>query len=228
MIIGGFHRFSLIEFPGRISCIIFTQGCNFKCSYCHNPELIPFKPRTEIDENFIFSFLKIRREKLDAVVITGGEPTLQNDLIEFISKIKELKFSVKLETNGSNYVMLEKLVKNRLLDYISMDIKAPFEKYEKITNTKIDINGLKASIDLIKNSKIDYEFRTTVIKNFLTKEDIIKIGEILKDAKSYVLQNFVNSPKINACYSEEDFYTRDELEEISGILKNFIKNIIIR
>ncbi|HEC86320.1 MAG TPA: anaerobic ribonucleoside-triphosphate reductase activating protein, partial [Thermoplasmatales archaeon] len=139
MIIGGFQRFSLIDYPGKICAIIFTQGCNFRCPYCHNPELVNPKLFQEpIDENDIFRFLEMRKGKLDAVEITGGEPTLQPDLIEFMRKIKAMGFLIKLDTNGTNPEVVEKIIKNKLVDYIAMDVKAPLEKYEKVVRAKVD------------------------------------------------------------------------------------------
>jgi len=167
MKIGGFQRFSLIDYPAKISAIIFTQGCNFRCPYCHNPELVDPKLFTSaIDEDLILSFLRKRVGKLDGVVITGGEPLLQHDLIEFIKKVKEMGYLIKLDTNGSYPEKLERLLD--LIDYIAMDIKAPLEKYHDVVRTDVCTEKIMESITIILNGDIDYEFRTTVVKAFLT------------------------------------------------------------
>ena len=147
MLIGGFNPFSLIDFPGKMTCVIFSQGCFFRCKFCHNKSLV-VKEHFEkpLSENEIFSFLIKRKKKLDAVTISGGEPTQQRDLKDFIKKIKNLNFLVKLDTNGTNPKMLEDLLKENLLDYIAMDIKSSLKNYEKITNCKVEIFKIKKNI----------------------------------------------------------------------------------
>ena len=157
MLIGGLQKTSLLDFPDKISAIVFTAGCNFRCGYCHNPELInSIAPVTEV-----FEFLKNRVGKLEGVVITGGEPCLQKDLPEFIKQVKSLGFAVKLDTNGSYPEMLAKVLPD--LDYVAMDIKAPLEKYSAVANWNGDVENIRKSIDMIMNSGVDYEFRTTVV-----------------------------------------------------------------
>ena len=162
MKIGYVQRFSLIDYPGKICAIVFTQGCNFRCPYCHNPELvIPEQYGECIPEDVFFPFLENRREKLDAVSITGGEPTIQPGIVDFIRSIKELGFLIKVDTNGSFPDVIEELLRLNLLDYIAMDIKAPLRKYRNVTASAVDTRNILASIDLIKNSGIEHEFRTT-------------------------------------------------------------------
>ena len=198
MKIGAFQRFSLNEYPGKISAIIFTQGCNFRCPYCHNPELVKKELFQEsIPEKEIFSFLNKRQNKLDAVSITGGEPTLHPDLPSLISKIKSMGFLVKLDTNGTNPQMLKKLIHYNLINYIAMDIKAPLEKYENVTKVQVDTEAISKSIDLIKNLKIEYEFRSTLTEKLLSNEEVINIGKLLGKAKRYYLQNFVFSKTLD-------------------------------
>ncbi|MCX7795010.1 MAG: anaerobic ribonucleoside-triphosphate reductase activating protein [bacterium] len=228
MLIGGLQRFSLIDYPGKISAVIFTKGCNFRCPYCHNPELIEFSKETLIEESFVFSFLKERQEKLDGVVLTGGEPTLQSDIIEFIKEIKKLGFLIKLDTNGSYPEIIEELLKERLLDYIAMDIKANLGKYNEVTCSNVDTEKIKRSVDIIIASGIDYEFRTTIVKSQLSKDDILKIGKLIKSAKTYVLQEFKPSKTLDPSFLKEESYSREELEEIASTIKRLVGRVIIR
>jgi len=199
MIIAGFQKVSLIDYPGKIASVIFTQGCNFRCPFCHNPELVlPEIFNEPLDNEMIFSFLKKRVEQIDGVVIGGGEPTIQDDIVDFIIKIKELNYLVKLDTNGSNPDVIETLLCMHLLDFIAMDIKAPLEKYENITKTKFDTLKINKSINLILNSNIEYEFRTTLVKSDLTNEDVLAIGNMIKNARNFTLQRFIPSKSIDS------------------------------
>ena len=222
MLIGGLQKTSLLDFPGKISAIVFTAGCNFRCGYCHNPELI--HPVTTVKD--IFEFLNTRRGKLDGVVITGGEPCLQKDLPEFIKKIKSLGFAVKLDTNGSFPEMLEKVLPD--VDYVAMDIKAPLNKYSKIVNINVNIDNIQKSINLLKNSGIDYEFRTTVIKSQLSYKDFEEIGRLIQNAPRYFLQKFVSSKILDTSLQNEKTYSDSEFEEIKKILTPYISEIYIR
>ncbi len=217
MKIGGFQKFSLMDYPEKIACIVFTQGCDFKCGYCHNPELIELSANRILQENII-DFLKQRQGKLDAVVITGGEPTIQSSLADFIATIKNLGFLVKLDTNGSNPFVIEKLLDLRLLDYIAMDIKAPFDKYKDITNSKINVNYVKKSIEIIKKSSLQHEFRTTVVKEQLSINDILEIASYTKGSKHY-FQKFVYSKNVDLFFKNKSTYSDKEFEEINALLK---------
>ena len=229
MLVGGFQKISLIDYPGKVCAIVFTQGCNFRCPYCHNPELVdPKLFQNSIEEKEIFSFLKSRIGKLDAVEITGGEPTLQKDLLTFIKKIKDMGFLVKLDTNGSNPEILEKIIKERLVDYIAMDVKAPLDKYEHIIRAKIDTSKIKRSIELIKNSNVDYEFRTTIVKALLSKEDLIEIGKLIKGAELYILQKFIPSKTLDNSMLKEETYSDEELYGVKEEIKKYVKKCLIR
>ena len=228
LIIGGLQKTSLLDFPEKISAIVFTQGCNFRCGYCHNPELCTFSKKPVITLSAFFDFLKNRRGKLDGVVITGGEPTLHTDLPDFIKDIKNLGFAVKLDTNGTNPVMLEELIRSNLIDYIAMDIKSPLEKYDQIKGIKIDTALIKQSIDLIMKSDTDYEFRTTVVRTQLNLDDFEKIGELLATAKRYYLQKFIPSKVLNEEFKNAQTYTDDEFEKIINILSLKINNVKLR
>ena len=231
-IIGGIQKTTLVDFPGKVAAIVFTQGCNFRCGYCHNPSLIS-KSHFELDsESFtkekFFSFLKNRIGKLDGVVITGGEPTLQSGLYDFIKEIKQMNFEVKLDTNGTNPQIIEQLIKDNLLDYIAMDIKAPLEKYDLITCVNTNKDDILKTIELIKNSKVDYEFRTTVLKSQLSYDDFNQIGQIIKGAKRYYLQKFVPAEILDKKLVTEVTYSNEEFKTICENLKKYIEFVDYR
>lgn len=229
MKIGGLQKFSMIDYPDKVACIVFTQGCNFRCPYCHNPELV--KPEMfgeSLNEEDFFDFLKERVGKLDAVSITGGEPTLQYDLIEFIKKIRDLGFLIKLDTNGTNPDMLKEIIDQKLVSYLAMDIKAPFSKYEEITKMPVNIEKIKQSVEMIKNSGIDYEFRTTLVKNLLSPEDIVQIGRDIAGAKQYFLQKFVSTKTVDEKVLNEETYSEEELENLKEQLKPFVAKCLSR
>ncbi len=167
MFIGGLEKTTLVDFPGRVACIVFLVNCNFRCPYCYNKELTAYKffkksNRKLIPEEDFFSFLKKNKKMLDGVVITGGEPTCSPGIIDFVKKIKDFGFEIKFDTNGSSPQILEQLINKKLLDYIAMDLKAPLKKYSLITRSQIPQKNIKASLDLIINSNISHEFRTTL------------------------------------------------------------------
>jgi len=229
MRIGGFQKFSLIDYPGKICAIVFTQGCNFRCPYCHNPELVkPSLFGKTIPEEEILSFLEKRKEKLDAVEITGGEATLQKDLVDFIRRIKEMGYLVKLDTNGSNPEMLEIIINHGLVDYIAMDIKAPLEKYKEVTHSVISPEKIKRSIRIIMNSNIKYEFRTTVVKSQLSEEDIISIGKLIEGAELYILQKFIPSKTLDPNFLNEKTYSDGELGSLKRKLEKFVCRCLTR
>ncbi len=226
--IAGIQKTTLLDYPTKVAAIVFTQGCNFRCGYCHNPDLLEQNKNTDfLPENFI-SFLKTRQGKLDGVVITGGEPTLQSGLYDFIKQIKQLDFAVKLDTNGTNPKILKKLLSENLVDYIAMDIKAPFEKYSEITGINVNTNNIKTSIDLIIKSLTEYEFRTTVLKSQLSFEDFDKIGQTIKGANLYYLQKFVPNKIYNEKLNSDTTYNNDELQTICNHMKQYIKEVTYR
>jgi pyruvate formate lyase activating enzyme len=229
MLIGGLQKFSMIDYPDKIACIVFTQGCNFRCSYCHNPELVEPKLFVEpMAEDLFFDFLKERIGKLDAVVITGGEPTLQYDLIEFIKKVRDLGFLIKLDTNGTNPDMLKEILDQKLVNYVAMDIKAPLKDYEKITGVPADVKKIKKSIELVMNSGVDYEFRTTLVKNLLSLDDLKKIGEEIKGAKRYFLQKFIPTKTVKADMMQEQSFSDEEIEEAKKQLNKLVAQCLSR
>jgi len=223
----GLERLTLIDFPDKMACTIFVFGCNFRCGFCHNPELITEKRKTRIKEKDFLNFLKERKEFLDGVCITGGEPTLYDDLPEFIKNIREIGYSVKLDTNGTNPEMIEKLLKQKLLDYIAMDVKAPINKYEKIANAKVDKEKIKKSIKIIKNSGIDYEFRTTATPD-LTEKDFVEIAKWIKGSKKYYIQQFRPIKTLDKNFEKRNPIPDEKIIEICNKIKPYFKSCGIR
>ena len=190
MQIYGLQKLTLLDFPQKTACTIFTGGCNFRCPFCHNGDLVLGDLPEHINDDELFSFLKKRSGVLDGVCITGGEPLLNPDIDSFIKKIRDLGYLVKLDTNGSNPEYLKKLVEQGLVDYVAMDIKNSKEAYPKTVGIDtFDVSPVCESVEFLKKSKTDYEFRTTIVREFHTEDDIMKIGEWLKDSKKYFLQN---------------------------------------
>ena len=226
MKIAGLQKLTLLDYPAHLACIVFLQGCNFKCSYCQNSELIPVSANGIMMEDEVFNFLEKRKKMLDGVVITGGEPTIYKDLPEFISKIKMLGYKVKLDTNGSNPMLIGSLISQKLIDYIAMDIKNTFDEYESIIKTKTSIDNIKKSIDLIKKSGIDHEFRTTIIKNYHDIFKITKICEYLGSKEKIFLQNFEMTN--NVLNKDLVSFTKEELKNIHQIISNKFPNVEVR
>lgn len=229
-LIGGVQKTSLLDYPDKISAIVFTQGCNFRCGYCHNPGLLQVNSEKDIySVDVFFEFLKKRVGKLDGVVITGGEATLQKDLILFMKEVKNLGFLVKLDTNGYRPDVVEEVINQGLVDYFAMDIKAPLDKYSAVTNVDIDTDKIVKSIDLIMKSNIPYEFRTTVMKSQLDYKDFEKIGELIKGADKYYLQKFeVKTEILDEKLKNEQTYFVEEFKEIIEILKKNINLVELR
>lgn len=190
MKIGGIQKFSLSDFPGCCSAIIFTIGCNFRCSYCHNKELWDENGES-ISCDEVMDFLRSMQNKLDGVVITGGEPTIHAGLIDFIEKVRGLDYKIKLNTNGANPDCLRKLLESNMLDYISMDIKAPLHIYESLCGVSVPLEYIKESISLISSSKVPHEFRTAFSKEWLNDADIEAIKEMIPKESKHIVQNCV-------------------------------------
>ena len=225
MNIAGVQKVTLLDYPGKVACEIFTQGCNFECPFCQNSGLIPITNTGEFSEEEIFEYLVLRKKILDGVVITGGEPTVQKDLKGFIKKIKDLGLLVKLDTNGGNPKVLQELIDEDLVDYVAMDIKNIFNKYNITAGKKINLDNIKKSIEILKASKIDYEFRTTIIKEMHSLDDIVSICKLVGNAK-YYLQNFEDSE--NVLDHSLHGFSREELLFIDKYLKDLFPNVEIR
>lgn len=214
MRIGGFQKLTLVDFPGLVAATVFTQGCNFRCGYCHNPELVlpQFFQKPLIPE-VVLNYLNSRRGKLEGVVITGGEPTLQKGLSAFIAQVKEMGFAVKLDTNGSHPEVLHSLIELNLIDYMAMDIKSSLARYSQVTGIVCDTTKIQESIQIIINSGIPYQLRTTLVREFCSDEDLGYIQPLIVKANHYVLQPFVFSGKmVDPQFNPQNQYSNSEIE----------------
>lgn len=226
MKIGGIQKFSTVDYPGYVVASIFTIGCNMRCGYCHNPELVlPEQFAGELPTEEILAFLETRRGKLDGVAISGGEPTMQPDLPEFIQACKQMGYRIKLDTNGTNPEMIRRLIDNNLVDFIAMDIKGPLDKYSQIAARPIDITAICQSIALIKT--IDHEFRTTIVRTQLTPEDFHSIGKLVNGAKRYALQNFVDGTTLSPQFHGAQSFTPDEMEQARDIMLAHVTECVV-
>jgi len=222
MIIGGFQKLTLIDYPGKLATTVFTVGCNFRCPFCHNPELVDLKlvHNEESEKNF-FNFLKARKGKLEGVCITGGEPLIQPDIIDFIKKIKKMGFLVKLDTNGMRPDVLKKIIDARIVDFIAMDIKNQIKSYSKTTRTKVDKDRIKLSVDLIMHSRIPYEFRTTVVPGLHSEKDFEEIAKWIQGAPAYYLQEYREGKILDSKLKKK---TKGKILNLEKIKNNIEKN----
>ncbi len=225
MLIGGFQKMTMLDYPGKVACTIFTYGCNFRCPFCHNATLVIDEAQL-FSEDEILSYLNKRKGILDGVCISGGEPLLQNDLFEFIAKIKELGLLVKLDTNGSYPNKLKEAIDRGLIDYVAMDIKTSRENYSKVADVNVKTTDIEKSVEILLENKVDYEFRTTVVKELHTKEDFEKISSWIKGAKRYFLQCFKAGE--NLIGNNLSAYTTQELEGFLEVLKGNINEVSLR
>lgn len=228
--IRGIFNTSLIDYPGKIVSTIFFNRCNFRCPFCHNPELVLDKDKNSpLNPQEIIEYLEKRKKWLDGVCLTGGEPTLHKGLEKFIKNIKERGFLVKLDTNGTNPGILETLIKKELVDYIAMDIKAHYDDYDNVAKVKVNKENIKKSTDIIRNSRIDYEFRTTIVPPYFKKNDLIKICKWLKGSRRYVLQQFRNNTAmLDMTLANTQAYTPEKLGEFREIASKYFKTCEIR
>tara|TARA_Y100000310_G_scaffold251715_1_gene258309 strand:- start:28671 stop:29411 length:741 start_codon:yes stop_codon:yes gene_type:complete len=227
--IKGFQKTSLLDFPSKISSIIFIGGCNFRCNYCYNPDLVDINSIPNLHIIEVLEELNTRRKYIDGVVITGGEPTLYPDLPLLIKEIKDLNLLVKLDTNGTNPPLVRELINKNLVDYIAVDIKAPAEKYYTIVGKKVNINLIKETVEILINSKIDYEFRTTLIKEDHPEQDILIMADWIKGAKKYCLQQFRSNTKlVNNLYKVKTCYSKQEMEDFKEQIKGNFDEVELR
>lgn len=226
MRITGLVKTTLLDYPGKVACTVFTYGCNFRCEFCHNALLVTEENHDNISEDEFFAFLSKRQGILDGVCISGGEPTLQRDLPEFMKKIKDMGFCVKLDTNGYEPEILRSLIDENLVDYVAMDIKSSPDTYSSICAVNVDIDKIKRSVDILKQGKVDYEFRTTCVKEYHTKEDFQKIALWLKGDSKYFLQHFEDSG--NLIGNNLSAFTKEETEEIEKIISPSVPNLGLR
>jgi len=231
MRLAGLQKTSVIDFPDQISAVVFTQGCNFYCPYCHNSQLIPLKlpeGKELMPEEYFFDFLQKRENLLDGLTITGGEPLLQPDLKEFMFKIKnEHNLLLKLDTNASDLKRLKELIEADLIDYLAVDIKFSWPNYEQLAPSGL-ISGIKSSVELIINSNLDYEFRTTVVPGLHDKEELEKITQQIKGAEKYFIQNFRPVNTLDPGLKDQRSFAPSELEQFKLIAEKHLKNVQIR
>lgn len=232
MLLGGYQKLTLIDYPGKIAATVFTVGCNFRCPFCHNPELVltnnqQLTTNNRLEKEF-FAFLKKRKGKLEGVCITGGEPAIQPDLVDFIKKVKKLGFLVKLDTNGSRPDVLKKVIDEKLVDFIAMDIKDSLPKYQKTSGSQVDRERIKLSVDLIRNSKIPYEFRTTVVPGLHKEKDFSEIARWLSGAEAYYLQEYREIKILNPALKKKTKGKSIDLEKIKKKIEKNFKKVGIR
>lgn len=223
----GFEKLSMVDFPGHLCCTVFTGGCNFKCPFCQNSDLVKMQNLREINQDEIFSYLSKRKGVIDSVCVSGGEPTIYPDLEQFIVKIKSLGFLVKLDTNGTNYEMLKRLIENNLVDYVAMDIKNSLSTYGETAGTNfVDLENIKKSVELLKRNLVDYEFRTTLVKQFHSTSTITEMANWLNGAKRIFLQHFVdNGTCLQKGLNEVE---KQDAEKFLDILKNHVNHVELR
>jgi pyruvate formate lyase activating enzyme len=228
MIVAGLQKLSLVDFPGRLAAVVFLQGCNFKCGYCQNPGLIRKSDVSGLREQEVMAYLERRKDKIGAVVITGGEPTIQSGLEDFIRRISSEGFDVKLDTNGSNPSALAKLLSSGVLEYVALDIKTSFSKYGLVSPGADPAKKVAESIDLCLNSKIQYEFRTTCVPGIVDRDDLHDIGRAVRGAKKYCLQKFRSGVTYDPAFSEIKPFGRKEAEEFADILSGHVDEVELR
>lgn len=227
MVLGGLEKFTLIDYPGKIACLVYTVGCNFRCPYCHNPELVD-ETAARLPEREVFDFLRARKGMLEGVVVTGGEPTVHGDLLEFLARVKAEGYLVKLDTNGTNPRMLREAIGRGLVDYVAMDVKAPLAGYLRTVARPVDVSAIRESIGILLSSPVEYEFRTTVVKSLLSPEDLEEIGREIRGAKRYFLQRFVPTKILNPQFRRKTTYGDGEMEAIRGTLSRYVDHCGIR
>lgn len=231
MLIGGIQKLSLVDYPGKTSIAIFTIGCNMRCGFCHNAELVlPECFAADIGQDKVLKFLQKRIGLVESVTISGGEPTLQPDLVEFCRQVKQLGYLLKLDSNGTNPRVLKTLIDHHLLDFIAMDIKAPLDKYTQVVNFPIDAAKIEESIALIKSSGLDYEFRTTVVKSLHQLADFDKIGELISvngKAKRYALQHFRPAKTLDPRFANDVTFSEEDFTWLAQRMASFAQQVVV-
>ena len=224
MIVQGLQKLTLLDYPGKVACTVFTAGCNFRCPFCHNaPLVIDTHRNPEISLKEIYLFLEKRKGILDGVCVSGGEPLIQHGIEIFLERLKEMGYAVKLDTNGSNPEMVEQLVGDGLVDYVAMDIKNSPRRYEETAGVKLDVTRINDTVEFLRKGTVDYEFRTTVTREFHTREDILEIGKWLAGSRRYFLQAYRESDQmIGSGFSG---YSREQLENFRLLLLDKIGEV---
>lgn len=224
----GMQKMTLLDYPGYVACTLFTGGCNFRCPFCHNALLV-----LDLDENYtipeeeVLAFLKKRQGLLDGVCVTGGEPLINKDIGDFLSKVKELGFKIKLDTNGTNPTLLKELVSQNLVDYVAVDIKNSPERYAETVGLKsFDMSTINQTVNFLMSGSVDYEFRTTVTKQFHTEKSMEEAARFIRGAKRYFLQNFVDSG--NLIGSGITGQSKEEMEKLLAVVKKYVPDSCLR
>ncbi len=228
MKIAGLQKLSLVDYPGYLSSVIFVQGCNFRCGYCQNPDLVTLEKNFDCSEKEIFDYISRRKGLVEGVVITGGEPAIYADLPDIIKRLKDTGVLVKLDTNGSNPAQLEELFLAGLLDYVALDIKTSLSKYDLVAGPENIARIIPESINKIMRSSIPYEFRTTCVPGIVDEKDILRIGNLVKGAKKYCLQQFRSVVTLDENFQSVKPYSKEDLERFQNILSDFVETVEIR
>ncbi len=230
MEIQGLQKTSLIDFPGEISAIFFLSKCNFRCPFCYNIELVENNKNLQsMNKKEIETFLDERKNFLDGIVITGGEPTLSEDLEDLIDLIRSKGFKVKLDTNGTNPEKLKKIIDSGKVDYIAMDIKASKENYDKAAGIKVNIKNIEKSVEILMNNSVPYEFRTTCVPGLMDDEEMEKLTKWIKGARKFAVQKFIAVDTcLNPEYRTKGSFSSKDMERLAEIARKNIKEVEIR
>ncbi len=228
VLVGGIQKLSLVDFPGHVAAALFTAGCNMRCGYCHNPELVlPERLAPSIPIDDIMLFLQSRVGRLDGVVVSGGEPTIHDDLPELIRRIKALGYDVKLDSNGTRPEMIRQLIDDKMIDFVAMDIKGPLEKYQMIAARPIDLEAVQETIALLISSGIGHEFRTTIVREQLEPNDFHKVGEMVRGAKRFALQHFRPGSTLAPQFEQASTFSETEFQEAKTIMERYVDECVI-
>ncbi|MFA6636455.1 MAG: anaerobic ribonucleoside-triphosphate reductase activating protein [Candidatus Omnitrophota bacterium] len=228
MIFAGLQKLSLVDFPGKLAAVIFLQGCNFRCGYCQNPDLIKRGTESGVREEEILGYLACRKAKLDAVVITGGEPTIHEDLTDLIRKLSLTGLKIKLDTNGSHPAVLKDLLREGLLDYVAVDVKTSFLKYDLVSPDERAGDAAKESVKICLGADIPYEFRTTCVPGIVEKPDFHAIGEAVKGARKYCLQQFRPGITYDRMFGKVEPFSPNEVKCFADILSGYVEEVELR
>lgn len=228
MKIGGLQKLSLVDYPHHTAVAMFTIGCNMRCGYCHNPELVlPERYADVIPEEDILLFLESRVGRVEGVVISGGEPTMHADLPDFAKRIKDLGFLVKLDTNGTHPAMVRQMIADGTLDFVAMDIKSSPARYQEVAARPVSVDAINETIALLKSSTIGYEFRTTLVKSQVSPDDLRKIGTLIKGAPRFALQRFRPGRTLSPQFARETTYTDDELSQLKTMMEKYVTECVV-
>ncbi|OGI18254.1 MAG: anaerobic ribonucleoside-triphosphate reductase activating protein [Candidatus Moranbacteria bacterium RIFCSPLOWO2_02_FULL_48_19] len=233
MVLSGIQKFTLIDYPGKIACVLFTGGCNYRCGFCHNPEFVLPEELAKLSKSFIpevaaLNFLKKRRGMLEGVVISGGEPTIMPDLEDFIMKVRDLGFAVKLDSNGNRPEVLRSLIDKGLVDYIAMDFKTSLPDYRSLVGQWADEMKLRESIELLKQGDVDYEFRTTLIREVHTPEILKIMSKTLAGAKRLYLQTFRSGIVLDPVFKDYHAFSSEEMQDIAKLFSDSVEGVFVR